>query len=197
MIEPDTQCQGCGTRYVSTIGHRCGESPEEAALRGQLADKVHELKAASLFVTEYSKQIREDADELAALEAKLANVVSEREEAREWVRKLTREERVLTCIYCGHAYPPGSPTHGAEVLTEHAMTCQKHPLATAVRALRDIRIHADSTNRVVEIAADALAAIRAPECTCETVYVQDKRTPHFSRPGTKHDPNCPVHGRAT
>lgn len=164
MTEPDTiTCQGCGKRYASATGHRCGESPEEAALRTQLAEKVHELKAASLFVTEYSKQIKEDADELAALEAKLAKALSEREEAREWVRKLTREDRVLTCIYCGHAYPPGSPTHGAAVLTEHAMTCPKHPLAAAVTALRTICIHADSSDRIVEVASDALAAIRAGE----------------------------------
>ena len=26
--------------------------------------------------------------------------------------------RVLTCVYCGKPYPPGSPTHGVLVLTE-------------------------------------------------------------------------------
>ncbi len=41
----------------------------------------------------------------------------ERDEARAWVRRLTADSRVLTCVYCGHAYPPGSPEHGAEVLT--------------------------------------------------------------------------------
>ncbi len=53
---------------------------------------------------------------------------SERDEAREWVRKLTAESRVLTCVYCGHAYPPGSPEHGSEVLTEHIKVCEKHPM---------------------------------------------------------------------
>jgi hypothetical protein len=53
---------------------------------------------------------------------------SERDEAREWVRRLTAESRVLTCVYCGHAYPPGSPEHGAEVLTEHIKVCEKHPM---------------------------------------------------------------------
>ncbi len=53
---------------------------------------------------------------------------SERDEAREWVSRLTAEERVLTCVYCGHAYPPGSPEHGAEVLTEHIKVCEKHPI---------------------------------------------------------------------
>lgn len=59
----------------------------------------------------------------------------ERDEARDWVRKLTREYRVVTCIYCGHAYPSGSPTHGAEALKTHTMACEKHPLSTAIAAL--------------------------------------------------------------
>ena len=34
----------------------------------------------------------------------------------------------LTCVYCGHAYPSGTPAHGAKVLTEHIRTCEKHPM---------------------------------------------------------------------
>lgn len=37
----------------------------------------------------------------------------------------------LTCVYCGHAYPPGTPAHGAPVLTEHIRACEKHPLREA------------------------------------------------------------------
>lgn len=36
--------------------------------------------------------------------------------------------RVLTCVYCGHEYPQGTPASGAEVLTEHIQQCGKHPL---------------------------------------------------------------------
>lgn len=61
---------------------------------------------------------------------------SERDEARDWVRRLTAENRVLTCVYCGHAYPPGSPEHGAEVLTEHIKVCEKHPM-------RELQLKAD------------------------------------------------------
>jgi hypothetical protein len=34
--------------------------------------------------------------------------VQERDEARAWVRRLTSETRVLTCAFCGQAYPPGT-----------------------------------------------------------------------------------------
>ncbi len=35
--------------------------------------------------------------------------------------------RVLTCVYCGQPYEPGTPTHGTEVLTKHIEECPKHP----------------------------------------------------------------------
>ena len=63
------------------------------------------------------------------------------QEALEWVRRLTSESRVLTCVYCGHEYPPGSPSHGAEVLTEHIKSCEKHPMRTVLAsyaATRDV-----------------------------------------------------------
>lgn len=47
------------------------------------------------------------------------------------------KENVLTCVYCGHEYPPGSPTHGAEVLTEHIKTCPKHPLSEYRESLEE------------------------------------------------------------
>ena len=36
--------------------------------------------------------------------------------------------RILTCVYCGHEYPQGTPSSGAEVLTEHIRQCEKHPM---------------------------------------------------------------------
>ena len=34
----------------------------------------------------------------------------------------------LTCVYCGHEYPEGTPPSGAKVLTEHIKVCEKHPM---------------------------------------------------------------------
>jgi len=35
---------------------------------------------------------------------------------------------ILTCVYCGTAYPEGTPPHGSKVLTDHIKTCEKHPM---------------------------------------------------------------------
>lgn len=69
---------------------------------------------------------------------------AEREEARDYARKL-HQEGAITCVYCGHVYPPGSPTHSAEVLTAHIQVCEKHPMtllkarqATAIEQLHSL-----------------------------------------------------------
>ncbi len=69
--------------------------------------------------------------QLDEMTARLRQCKAERDGARAWVRRLQREERTLTCVYCGKAYPPGTPTSGAEVLTEHIKVCPKHPMRAA------------------------------------------------------------------
>ena len=36
--------------------------------------------------------------------------------------------RVLTCVYCGHEYPQDTPASGDQVLTDHILQCEKHPM---------------------------------------------------------------------
>ncbi len=47
----------------------------------------------------------------------------------------SRETQILTCVYCGHAYPPGTPASQHEALTAHIKVCEKHPLGVVRRAL--------------------------------------------------------------
>lgn len=56
---------------------------------------------------------------------------------------------ILTCVYCGHAYPEGTPPHGSQILTDHIRVCEKHPLRDAERQLAEAR-------EAVKAAADDL-----------------------------------------
>ena len=47
--------------------------------------------------------------------------------------------RVLTCVYCGHQYPQGTPPWGSRVLTDHIKTCEKHPLRQAEATINTLR----------------------------------------------------------
>ena len=71
--------------------------------------------------------------EIARLTAELATRTAERDEARGWVRRLTATERVLTCAFCGEAYPPGTPESNHERLMEHVKVCAKHPMRDVER----------------------------------------------------------------
>ncbi len=88
------------------------------------------------------ERLKKELAELQALEMShegaCVRLKAERDEAREWVERLTKEQRTLTCVYCGHEYPPGSPSHGANVLTEHIKVCEKHPMREVLDALRDL-----------------------------------------------------------
>jgi hypothetical protein len=45
---------------------------------------------------------------------------------------------VVTCVYCGLAYPPGTPRAGAAILREHIAKCEKHPMRAFVRFAESI-----------------------------------------------------------
>lgn len=45
-------------------------------------------------------------------------------------------KEIVTCVYCGHAYPPGTPTANHPLLTRHIAQCEKHPMR-AVTEQRD------------------------------------------------------------
>jgi len=41
--------------------------------------------------------------------------------------------RTLTCVFCGHAYPPNTPASNHQMLAAHVLVCPSHP-AAAIRA---------------------------------------------------------------
>lgn len=45
----------------------------------------------------------------------------------------------LTCVYCGMAYPEGTPPHGSQILTDHIRVCEKHPLRAAEAKIERLR----------------------------------------------------------
>lgn len=52
---------------------------------------------------------------------------------------MSKRTEILTCVYCGMAYPKGTPTHGAKILTDHIKVCEKHPLRKAESDLDKLR----------------------------------------------------------
>lgn len=56
------------------------------------------------------------------------------------LERLQNDTQILTCVYCGEAYPPGTPNSNSEALNEHIQHCSEHPLAKGRRAIDNFRI---------------------------------------------------------
>lgn len=69
-------------------------------------------------------------------------------------------ESVVTCVYCGHQYPDGTPTHKAELLTAHVKVCDKHPMKR-VRAALAALVGAD-TREELQAMRDLMFAATMP-----------------------------------
>lgn len=74
----------------------------------------------------------------------------------------------ITCVYCGLAYPPGTPSHGAQVLTDHIRVCEKHPMRkveedrTALRAALAGLVGVSDRDELLQLKG-ALNAMPMPE----------------------------------
>ena len=53
--------------------------------------------------------------------------------------KTEKDETVVTCVYCGHEYPEGTPTAKADLLTAHIKVCEKHPMREAEARIERLR----------------------------------------------------------
>ena len=75
---------------------------------------------------------------------------------------------ILTCVYCGMAYPEGTPPHGSQVLTDHVKVCEKHPLRKAEADIAKLRralvglIGAETPDELRQMEA-AMRLMPAPE----------------------------------
>lgn len=52
--------------------------------------------------------------------------------------------RIVTCVYCGHEYPNGTPSSQNLLLTEHIKVCEKHPMRLAEKQLELTRQQRDA-----------------------------------------------------
>jgi len=76
--------------------------------------------------------------------------------------------RILTCVYCGHEYPQGTPAAGSEVLTKYIKVCERHPMRKAESDIAMLR-----AALVGLIGADTEAELRVMEATMRMLPAPD------------------------
>jgi hypothetical protein len=62
------------------------------------------------------------------------------------------KKELLTCAFCGHSYPPGTPPTQHAALTAHVEVCDKHPMAQWKRRA----LEAEAKVRAIETKVAAL-----------------------------------------
>ncbi len=67
----------------------------------------------------------------------LKEMVDELNRLREERISQQNDAQTLTCVYCGHQYPPGTPPSNHEALTTHIKECPKHPLAHVLKVVKN------------------------------------------------------------
>jgi hypothetical protein len=55
------------------------------------------------------------------------------------MKKPEPDKSVVTCVYCGHQYPEGTPTAKHDLLTAHIKACEKHPMRGAEARIEKLR----------------------------------------------------------
>ena len=72
-------------------------------------------------------------DTIDALTDRAQKAERERDEARAYGERLYAEcaghARTVTCVWCGHEFPEGTPASQDAALLKHAAECTKHPMA--------------------------------------------------------------------
>ena len=78
------------------------------------------------------------------------------------------ENNVVTCVYCGHPYPEGTPAAKHQLLTEHIKICEKHPMRDAELKIERLRkaligLIGAETTKELDAMESILRATPAPE----------------------------------
>jgi hypothetical protein len=84
--------------------------------------------------------------------------------------QIQENERVVTCVFCGHEYPPGTPQSNHEALKAHVADCEQHP-AAAFNRERDAYQRAwDVAMGAIPLAAEIAEQLKSPDADAQQAY---------------------------
>ena len=106
-----------------------------AASQNEIKECDEREARLSTLLTKTANALRGEPEPLklhgwADLPERALKMKQERDEARSYGERLYQGalSRKVTCVYCGHEYPDGTPTSQDQQLTEHIKVCEKHPM---------------------------------------------------------------------
>lgn len=169
-LETDVKAWKISTMIKDRDFYSLIPADNEAQIVG-LRRKLKEIESTLVITARVAETAKEKWTEL---QEELADVKEAREDLEVEIEALTKG-RVLTCVYCGHKYPQGTPD-GDEVLTNHIKDCPRHPLRAARKLVKHMlgcrdRIGVCQQCSDAEIFADT-GNIRKPETPGDAIPSQ-------------------------
>lgn len=68
---------------------------------------------------------------------------------------LQNDSRAVTCVFCGHVYPPGTPPSNHEALITHIEECPDHPM-------RKYKLRAEAAEKYLSVFRSSFAFPKDP-----------------------------------
>ena len=95
--------------------------------------------------------------------------------------KMLSKGRRVTCVYCGHQYPDGTPESQNAALTAHIKDCPKHPLRAA-------RVEADALAGLLREAEVKFEAYRRGEFKSAPIHLMRRMNAALRQFSNRSDP---------
>ena len=135
-----------------------------------MADRVEEIRERWADPNQAGYRDTAAPDDIAYLLGEVERLEKERQ-------AMQQNSRVVTCVFCGNAYPPGTRRANHKALKAHVATCPKHPAAT-------FRAERDEARRQRDAYREALLNTGRDYCRaekCENPWTtRDKSVPGYS-----------------
>ncbi len=136
MAEPTTAEVATYLRRLASAGREVADYPG-SKMFDAAADHLDRLPDVEFqrdnAIEEWNRLISANARHIAERNEARALAVEALRKCKDLLLEASNLRNKLTCAFCGHEYPPGTPPSQHEALTEHVMQCGDHPL----RALLD------------------------------------------------------------
>ncbi|MCE5265702.1 MAG: hypothetical protein LLG97_19510 [Deltaproteobacteria bacterium] len=81
--------------------------------------------------------------------SRIKELEAEVEQLRSERLAIQNDSRVVTCVFCGRAYPPGTPPSNHAALVAHVEECPKHPM-------RKYKLRAEAAEGYLAVCRDVL-----------------------------------------
>jgi hypothetical protein len=88
---------------------------------------------------------------IVELERKLAEARLFGENAAKKYNEVLHDREHVTCAFCGHVYPRGTPRHGDGALAGHIKVCPEHPMRGLEGELDELRKRVDRALRQLSV----------------------------------------------